>query len=166
MRESYLRAIGLVLSSGYAVLIAWLLAAQPRTMAEMTGGLAASVGVYSIDERAFADGLEFFRADRFPEARSAFARADRASRDARTQFYIAYSYYRQGWSRFYHDDGLYTQGLDAVTHAIALAPDGRVVVDDQNLMMRSADELKAELEAGLRRELSDLNPLRVTQPRK
>jgi tetratricopeptide (TPR) repeat protein len=166
MRESYLRAVGLVVSCGYAVLIAWLLASQPRTMAEVTGGLAASVGVYSIDEQAFADGLQFFRADRFPEARAAFGRADRASRDARTQFYIAYSYYRQGWSRFYHDDALYQQGLDAVTYALALAPDGRIVVDDENLMMRSADELKAELEAGLRRELSDLNPLRVAQPRK
>lgn len=166
MREPYLRVLGLVLSSAFALLIAWLLASQPRTMAEVTGGLAASVGAYAIDEQAFADGLQFFRADRFPEARAAFGRADRAGRDARTQFYIAYSYYREGWSRFYHDDALYTQGLAAVTHAIALAPDGRIVVDDENLGMRSADELKAELEAGLRRELSDFNPLRVTETRK
>lgn len=166
MRESYLRALGLLLSSGYAVLIAWLLASQPATMAQVTGGLAASVGVYAIDEQTFADGLRFFRADRFDEARAAFGRADSATRDPRTQFYIAYSYYRQGWSRFYHDDALYTQGLAAVDRAIALAPDGRIVVDDQNLKMSSADELKAELEAGLRREMSDFNPLRVTEPRK
>ncbi len=166
MREPYVRGLGLVLSSGYALLIVWLLASQPRTMAEVTGGLAASVGVYAVDEQAFADGLQFFRADRFPEARAAFARADRAERDARTQFYIAYSYYRQGWSRFYHDDALYTRGLEVVTRAIELAPDGRIVVDDENLKMRSADELKAELEAGLRRELADINPLRVTEPRK
>jgi tetratricopeptide (TPR) repeat protein len=166
MRDSHLRALGLVLSSGYALLIAWLLASQPRTIAEVTGGLAASVGAYAIDERAFDDGLRFFRADRFDEARAAFGRADRAGRDARTQFYIAYSYYRQGWSRFYHDDALYTQGLAAVTHAIALAPDNRLVVDDENLGMRSADELKAELEAGLRKDLSDFNPLRVAGARK
>lgn len=166
MRDTYVRAAGLVLSFGYALLIAWLLASQPRTMAEVTGGLAATVGVYAIDAQAFADGLQFFRADRFPEARAAFARADRAERDARTQFYIAYSFYRQGWSRFYHDDALYQQGLTTVTAAIALAPGGRLVVDDDNLRMRSADELKAELEAGLRRELSDFNPLRVTEGRK
>ncbi len=166
MREPYLRGLGLLLSSSYALLIAWLLASQPKTMAEVTGGIAASVGVYSIDEQAFGDGLQLFRADRFPEARAAFARADRAGRDARTQFYIAYSYYRQGWSRFYHDDALYRQGLDAVAHAIELAPAGRIVVDDENLAMHSGDELKAELEAGLRREISDLNPLRVSEPRK
>jgi hypothetical protein len=89
MREVHIRAIGLLLSASYALLIVWLLASQPRTMAEVRGGLAASVGIYSIDEQAFADGLQFFRADRFPEARAAFARADRAGRDARTQFYIA-----------------------------------------------------------------------------
>jgi hypothetical protein len=32
--------------------------------------------------------------------------------------------------------------------------------------MRSAEELKAELERGLRREVSDLNPMRVFEPRK
>jgi hypothetical protein len=32
--------------------------------------------------------------------------------------------------------------------------------------MKSADELKAELEAGLRRDVSDLNPLRIFQGRK
>jgi len=32
--------------------------------------------------------------------------------------------------------------------------------------MRSADELKAELEAGLTRQLSDFNPLRWLESRK
>ena len=32
--------------------------------------------------------------------------------------------------------------------------------------MHSADELKAELEAGLTHDLSDFNPLRLMQPRK
>lgn len=166
MRDSQLRAVGLVLSSAYALLIGWMFAAQPATMAQVTGGLAATVGAYAIDEQVFADGLRFFRADRFDEARTAFGRADRASRDARTQFYIAYSFYRQGWSRFYHDDALYTQGVLAVDHAIALAPGGRLVIEDDNLLMRSADELKAELDAGLRRELADFNPLRITAVRK
>jgi hypothetical protein len=32
--------------------------------------------------------------------------------------------------------------------------------------MRSGDELKAELEAGLTRDLSDFNPLRLLETRK
>jgi hypothetical protein len=50
--------------------------------------------------------------------------------------------------------------------AIALAPSHRLVVDDADLGMKSADELRAELERGLTREASDLNPLRVFRPRK
>ena len=47
-----------------------------------------------------------------------------------TQFYIAYSWYRQGWGRVYSDDDMFAQGLMAVNRAIAVAPDGRVRVDD------------------------------------
>ena len=67
-------------------------ASQPRTVAEFTGGLAATIGAYRIDEVAFADGLRFFHADRFVEARAAFRRADPATRDAVTQPYVACSY--------------------------------------------------------------------------
>ena len=147
----------------YAAVIVWMYAAQPQTMAEVTGGLAAQVGVYRIDDRAFADALAFFRRDAFVEARAAFARADPAQRDARTQFYIAYSFYRQGWGRLYNDDALFGQGLVAVDRAIAAAPDHRLVVDDPTLGLRTADELRAELTRGLTRELSDLNPLRERQ---
>ena len=102
----------------------------------------------------------------FPEARLAFARADPAERDARTQFYIAYSYYRQGWGRLYHDDALYAEGLAAIDRAIGLAPGARLVVDDEDLQMHTGEELKAELEAGRRREASDFNTMRVLRERK
>lgn len=161
-----LRVAGLVLTIGYAGLIVWLYASQPQTRAEALGGLAATVGAYRVDAQAFADGLAFFRADQFEEARMAFARADPARRDARTQFYIAYSFYRQGWGRLASDDALFTEGLVAVDRAIEVAPAGRLVVDDQALGMRSAEELKAELQRGLRRDLSDFNPLRVFEERK
>jgi hypothetical protein len=161
-----LRAAGLIMSVAYAALIVWLYASQPQTRAEAVGGRAAAVGAYRIDRQAFDDGLIFFRQDRFPEARLAFERADPAHRDAETQFYIAYSYYRQGWGRLSNDDALFTQGLDAVNRAIALAPGNRLVASDETLAMRSADELKAELERGLRYDASDLNPLRVFEPRK
>jgi hypothetical protein len=166
MSEMTTRAAGLALTLTYAMFIGWLYARQPQTMAEVTGGLTDAVGAYRIDEQAFADGLRFFRNDQFVEARLAFARADPAVRDARTQFYIAYSYYRQGWGRLYHDDALYREGIAAVDRAIALSPTGRLVVDDATLQMRSADELKTELEAGIRRDASDFSPMRVFNQRK
>lgn len=160
------RALGLVFAVSYAAVVLWLYSAQPQTVAEMTGGLAAEVGVYRVDAQAFGDGLAFFRRDMFEEARAAFARADPASRDARTQFYIAYSYYRQGWGRVYNDDQLFKKGLEAVDRAIAVAPGGRVVVEDPDLGMQTADELRAELHRGLTRDASDLNPMRLFERRK
>ena len=157
---------GLGFTIVYAALIGWLFARQPQNVAQITGGLAATIGVYTVNQQAFADGLRFFRNDQFVEARMAFGRADPAVRDARTQFYIAYSYYRQGWGRLYHDDALYAEGVAAVDRAIALTPGGGLVIDDDHLQMRTTDELKAELEAGRRRELSDFNPMRVFRERK
>lgn len=160
------RILGLGISLAYAALIGWLYVSQPQTVAHVAGGLAAGAGVYRVDALATADALAFFRRDAFAEARLAFARADPAERDARTQFYVAYSYYRQGWGRVYNDDTLFRKGLEAADRAIELAPDHRLVVDDESLGMRSADELKAELERGLTREPSDFNPLKVLRSRK
>lgn len=166
MGEPFTRAAGLAAVVVYAAFIGWLFGTQPRTVAEAVGGMSATMGTYAIDEQAFDDGLTFFRNDQFVEARAAFARADPALRDARTQFYIAYSFYREGWHQTYRDDALYAQGIAAVDRAIALAPNGRLVVDDDNLRMRSADEVRAELEAGRTRDASDFNPLRVLESRK
>jgi hypothetical protein len=85
------RLAGLVLSVAYATFIIWLYAAQPQTVAEVTGSVASGVGAYQVDPQSSADGMAFFYRDAFPEARAAFERADPAHRDARTQFYIAYS---------------------------------------------------------------------------
>jgi hypothetical protein len=157
---------GAIFAGAYAAFIVWIYAAQPRNVAEVTGGLAASVGAYRIDQQAFEDGRRFFERDQFEEARAAFARADPAQRDALTQFYVAYAFYRQGWGRLYSDDVLFKQGLEAVDRAIALAPGNRLVVDDPGLGMKSADELRAELQRGLVRDTSDLNPLRLFGSRK
>ena len=163
MRERIVRAGGLVVVVAYAATIVWVYARQPQTMAQISGGLAAGLGAYHIDETSFVDGLRFFRRDQFMEARAAFERADPAQRDAATQFYISYTYYREGWGHLYDDRGLFARGLEAVDRAIALAPKGRLVVDDPDLQMHSADELKAELQRGMQR---DLNPLRVFRSRK
>jgi hypothetical protein len=166
VREPLIRGAGLLTALVYAALIVWLHAAQPRTFAQVTGGIASTVGAYRVDPQSFADGLQFFRRDQFVEARAAFARADPAERDARTQFYIAYAYYREGWGRVYSSDALFAPGLAVVNKAIALAPGGRLVVDDPDLQMHSADELKAELERGLQRDISDFNPMRLFRKRK
>jgi hypothetical protein len=164
--DTSVRALGLGLVSLYAALIGWLYVRQPQTIAQVTGGLSAVVGAYRVNDQAFADAIRFFRNDQFVEARLAFDRADPAVRDARTQFYIAYSYYREGWGLMYHDDRLYAEGLAAVDRATALAPDGRLLVDDPALGLRTAEELRAELEAGIRRDVSDLNPMRLFRTRK
>ena len=166
MKEPAIRATGLAASAIYAAAIGWLYVTQPQNAAQVTGGLAAAIGAYHVDRQGFDDGLRFFRGNQFVEARAAFARADPAERDATTQFYIAYAYYRQGWGRLYNDDALFTQGLAAVDKAIALAPGGRIVVDDPDLQMHSADELRAELQRGVTREASDFNPLKVFRTRK
>jgi hypothetical protein len=166
VKEPVVRALGLAAAAVYATFIVWAYRQQPQTMAQVTGGLAAGLGTYQVDSQAFEDGRRFFRNDQYVEARAAFARADPAERDARTQYYIAYTYYRQGWGRLYHDDELYARGLEAVDKAIALAPRGRLVVDDPQLELRSADELRAELEAGRTRDLSDFNPLKLFRRRR
>jgi hypothetical protein len=164
--EASVRAIGLAVTLFYAVFIGWLFVRQPATLAEVTGGLSSAVGAYRIDQQAFDDGVQYFRSDRFEEARAAFERADPARQDALTQFYIAYSFYRQGWGRVYSDDALYAQGLEAVDRAIALAPNGRLVVEHPDQQIRTTDELRVELEAGLRRDASDFNPMRVFRQRR
>jgi tetratricopeptide (TPR) repeat protein len=166
MQDRSVRVFGLVLSVCYATSILWLYIRQPQTVAEVTGGLAASVGVYRINQQAFDDGLALFRRDQFEASRAAFERADPAGRDARTQFYIAYSYYRAGWGRLYQDDASFKKGLDRIDKAIDLAPDGRLLVDDPQLEMHSADELRAELVQGLQTDASDFNPMRVFRKRK
>ena len=82
--------------------------------------LSATIGAYRVDAQSFNDGLQFFRHDQFLEARGAFGRADPAERDALTQFYIAYSYYREGWGRLYSDDALFAKGLESVNKAMAV----------------------------------------------
>jgi hypothetical protein len=160
------RIAGLVVSLAYAAFIIWLYAAQPQTVAQVTGSMASGIGAYRVDTQAASDAMGFFYRDRFPEARAAFDRADPAHRDARTQFYIAYSYYRQGWGRVYNDDTLFRKGIEAVDRAIAAAPDHRLVVDDPELGMKTGDELKAELERGVTREAADFNPLKIFRSRK
>lgn len=165
MRTALVQALGIGLTLAYGGFVAWLYATQPRTLQEVATGAQVAAGVYQVDEPRFQQGRELFRREQFRAAREEWARADPARRDARTQFYIAYAFYREGWGRFYHDDALYRQGVEAADRAIALAP-GTYVVDDPSLPIRSAAELKAELQKGVEKTWSDFNPARVLEPRK
>lgn len=166
MKPALVRVAGLVVTALYAAFIVSVYARQPRTVRQLTSGVAATMGAYKVDPVNFEEGLRFFRGDQFVEARAAFERADPARQDALTQFYVAYSFYRQGWGRVYKDDTLYRQGLEAADRAILHAPGGRLVVGDGNLGMHTADELRAELQRGTQRRMSDLNPMKVLEPRK
>jgi hypothetical protein len=161
-----IRASGLLMTLASASVIVWMYAKQPKTIAEVTGGLTASVALYRIDQASFDQGLGFFHKDQFAEARTALERADPAKQHGVTQFYIAYSYVRQGWGRLYADDALYKQARVALERAIAVAPGGKVQVDnDPSLTLKTSDELKAEIDRGLTREAADFNPLRVFDKR-
>ena len=77
-----MRATGAAVTIGYAVLLGWLAASQPQSFAEVSGGLAASIGAYEANAVDFEEGRRLFLRDQFEAARSAWARADPAGRPA------------------------------------------------------------------------------------
>ncbi len=165
MQQKAVQILGLAITFVYAVAIRWLYATEPRSLKEVATGAQVATGTYQVDQQKFNAGLDLFRRDQFRAARDEWQRADPAQSDPKTQFYIAYSFYREGWGRVYYDQNLFNQGLEAVNRAIALSA-VPLTVDDANLHMRTAAELKAELEQGMERTLSDLNPVEVIRKRK
>lgn len=166
MQPTLIKSAGIAWTLLYAAFIIWIYATAPRTFNEATTGMSVAAGTYTIDEGRFAAARELFRREQYSAARDEWMRADPARRDARTQFYIAYAFYREGWGRVYHDDALYRQGLEAAERAIALSPAGALSVDDAELKIHSAAELKAELQQGLETSAGDFNPLKVVRERK
>jgi len=160
-----LRIIGLALCLVYGAAIVRVYVRQPATLPEVTGSLTSSVGVYRIDQARFDAGLSYFRADKFLEARDAFAQSDPARQDPKVQFYTAYSYLREGWGRVYNDATLYRAGKATLDHAREIAPHGTILVDDPALGLHSAEELEAEFDRGLTHGVSDLNPMRLLRER-
>ena len=166
MRFKLIQITGILWTCLYALLIVWIYATQPQTMRDVTTGARLAVGTYEVDRARFQAARELFRREQYAAARDEWMRADPAERDARTQFYIAYAFYREGWGRVYNDDALFRQGLERVNRAIALSPDNTLTVDDAEIQLHTAAELKAELEQGAESTLDDLNPLRVLRERK
>jgi len=175
MKEKHIQTLGIVLAAVYAVFIAWLYWVEPKSLEEVpakaqttienvTTKTQVAIGTYEIDQAKFNEGLKAFRADNFIVARDNFGRADIEKRDAETQFYIAYSFYRQGFGRVSNDDALFKLGLEQTNRVIAL--DRNFKSDDANLQLKTPVELKNEFEEGLKVTTSDFNPFKVLRERK
>jgi hypothetical protein len=166
MRHRLIQWVGIAWTLLYAALVVWLYAAAPQSIAEVRTQASVAAGTYEIDRARFDAGRELFLREQYRAARGEWERADPARRDARTQFYVAYSFYREGWGRVYNDDALFRQGLDAVNLALGLSSGAPLTVEDAELKLHTAAELKAELEQGLERTADDFNPLKVFRERK
>jgi len=160
-----LRIIGMTATLLYGGAILRVYLQRPASLPEMSASLTSVVRGYQIDRPRFDQGLRFFRSGQFAEARDAFAQADPGRQDATVQFYVAYSYLREGWGRVYSDDTLFQQGKAALDRARHVAPAGTITVDDPDLNLHSAEELAAEFDRGLTRDLSDLNPVKLFRKR-
>jgi hypothetical protein len=108
--------------------------------------------------------LALFRSDNFVAARDVFQKADPEKRDTATQYYIAYTYYRQGWGRVSNDDELFAAGLKQLDVVDRL--DANFVATDADLKLKRPAELRHEFEEGLRVTADDFNPMKLVRERK
>lgn len=166
MRHRAIQWVGIVWTLLYAALVVWLYAAAPQSVAEVATRASVAAGTYEVDRARFDAGRDLFLREQFAAARVEWERADPARRDARTQFYVAYSFYREGWGRVYNDDTLFRRGLEAADLALNLSSGAPLTIEDAELKMHTPAELKAELEKGLERTPDDFNPLKVLRERK
>lgn len=175
VKEKYIQILGILLTAAYGIFVAFLYAAEPRSLEEITAKAVETIqnaatkgqvitGTYQIDAARFNEGLNAFRQDNFPAAREAFEKADPERQDAKTQFYIAYSFYRQGWGRLTNDDLMFRRALDSLDRVTMLDKDLRL--DDADLKLKTPAELRSEIEEGLRVTADDFNPLKVFRERK
>ena len=175
MKKKYIQIFSLILVAFYGLFVAWLYWAEPKSLGEVSAKAKETVenvttkgqvviGTYEIDQAKFSEGLQAFRADNFLLARDAFGKADPEKRDAKTQYYIAYSFYRQGFGRVSNDDELFKKGLEQTDYVIKL--DRNFKANDANLKLQNPVELKNELEEGLKITAGDFNPLKVLRERK
>lgn len=175
MKKKSIQIFSLLLVAFYGLFVAWLYWAEPKSLGEVSVKAKETVenvttkgqvviGTYEVDQAKFSEGLQAFRADNFVLARDAFTKADPERRDAKTQFYVAYSFYRQGFGKVSNDDELFKKGLEQTNFVIQL--DKNFKSNDENLKLQNPVELKAELEDGLKVTASDFNPLKVLRERK
>ncbi|MFN2411520.1 MAG: hypothetical protein ABR535_00475 [Pyrinomonadaceae bacterium] len=174
VKEKYIQILGIAVTLVYVVFIVFLYAAEPRSLEDVAAKARSTIenaaakgqvviGTYGVDKAKFDHGLAAFRRENYVLARDQFEKADPERRDARTQFYIAYSFYRQGWGRVSNDDELFKQGIQTLDRVRFLDPDFRV--EDANLKLKTPVELQAEMQEGLTVTADDFNPLNVFRER-
>ncbi len=161
MKEKHIQILGIAVVALGLSFIAFLYWSQPRSLAEVATKGSVAIGTYEVNKIEFDAGVAAFRQDQFVAARAAFERGDPEKRDAATQFYTAYSYYRQGWGRVSNDDALFQSGLETMNRV-----DANFRSADANLQIKTPAELKHELEEGLKLAVSDFNPMKLTKERK
>ena len=175
MKEKYIQILSISMTLVYTFFVVWLYWAAPVSIEDVTVKAKETIetattkaqvitNTYEVDQLKYNEGLQAFRTDNFILARDLFGRADPENRDAKTQFYIAYSYYRQGWGRVTNDDELFKQGLEQINKVIQIDKDFKA--SDDNLKLQTPIELKNEFEEGLKVTASDFNPLKVFRERK
>jgi hypothetical protein len=161
MNEKTIQFLSIIITIIFGVIIVWLYLAEPKTLAEVATKSAVTVGVYEIDKAKFNEGLRLFRAENYAASRDFFIAADVEKRDSNAQFYIAYSFYRQGFGKLYSDDKLYAQGLENLKFV-----DSNFKSNDAELTLKTSAELKNEFQQGIEKTFDDLNPLKLTRERK
>ncbi len=175
MNQKLIQTLSIALVAVYGTFVVWIYAVAPRDLGQVTTKARETVesiatkgqivtGTYEVDPQKFAQALSDFRGENYVAARDGFLRADPERRDAKTQFYIAYTFYRQGWGRVYSDDELFKKGLAEVEKVTEIDRDFKS--DDPDLKLRTPAELKNEFEEGLRLTASDFNPLKLARERK
>ena len=175
VKIKYIQIVGTVVAAVYFVFIAFLYLAEPRSLADISTKAVTTVqdvvtkgtvitGTYEIDRAKFIEALALFRQDNFVASRDLFQKADPEQRDASTQYYIAYTYYRQGWGRLSNDDELFAAGLRQLDVVEKL--DANFAATDADLKLKRPAELRHELEEGMRVTVDDFNPLKLVRERK
>jgi len=175
VKVKHIQILGTLAAAAYGLFIVFVYASSPTSIEDLSKKAAAAVettiskgqvfaGTYTVDQERFQQGLAAFRRDNFPAARERFELADPEKRDAATQFYIAYSFYRQGWGRLSNDDELFNEALAALKRVPEIDPD--FVASDPDLKLRTAVDLRTELEEGLKVTAADFNPFRLMNERK
>jgi isopenicillin N synthase-like dioxygenase len=161
MNEKTIHIFSIILITIFSAFIVWLYVSEPKTLVEVATKATVAVGTYEVNKAKFDEGLSQFRNENYAVARDFFNQADTEKRDDKTQFYIAYSFYRQGFGKVYSDNNLFKQGLE-----IAAKINQNYKSDDANLEIKTPAELKNELEEGLKVTTDDFNPLKVLRERK
>lgn len=175
VKTKYIQILGSSLSLFYGAFIAFLYLTAPASLSEIPQAARKTIenatttgqvitGTYEINRAEFNAGLADFRNENYVAARLHFDKADPAKRDATTQFYIAYSHYRQGWGRVSNDDAQFKSALDVLKTVDAIDRNFRAT--DPDLKLPTTAELRNELEEGMRITADDFNPLKVLRERK